>query len=83
MDFSFVYSTHHREESSLKFRESFFRRFSCALRHLDDVECDGLGQRSALADGDDVARGHVSEARTQMRRDVLVALLEPVQRETS
>ena len=44
---------------------------------LDDVEADGLGERSALADDDSVALSHV-EARGAVGGDVRVALLVTV-----
>merc|ERR1719427_279636 len=47
-----------------------------ALRHLDDVEANGFGERSALADRDRVADGNVAEAGRQMGGNVPVPLLE-------
>lgn len=43
---------------------------------LNDVESDGLGKRSALADGDDVTLTNVLEGRGAVNRHVLVLLGE-------
>ncbi len=45
---------------------------------LDDVEADSLGERSALADGDDVALRHTGESGGAVSGEVLVSLLESV-----
>merc|ERR1712176_1491229 len=47
-----------------------------ALRHLNDVEANGLGERTALANRHGVANSDVTEAGRQMGRDILVPLLE-------
>jgi len=46
------------------------------LRHFDDVETHGLGQRAALPNGHRVTYGDVTKAGRQMGGDVLVPLFE-------
>ena len=52
--------------------------FNVLLLDSDDVETDSLGERAALADGDDIADSGTGEGRRQMRGHVVVSLLEPV-----
>merc|ERR550539_1708457 len=49
-----------------------------SLGDLQSVELHGLGERSALSDGDHVSNVDVSEAGREMDRHVPVSLLEPV-----
>merc|ERR1712168_1251240 len=63
-------------KSSLELGEALLGR--PGLVDFDDVEFDGLGQRSALADGDEISLSDITEGGADVSGEHLMAFLESV-----